>query len=848
MEVLPNGLTVLLREVRVAPVVEVQVWAKVGSADEREGEAGLAHFHEHMLFKGTERRGVGEVAGEVEGMGGRINAWTSFDATVYHATLPASQVGVGIDVLSDAVQNSVFAPEEVAREIEVVLEEIRRSEDSPHHVLSDAVFAECFQTHPYRAPILGTSESVCRFTSEKLRAFYERWYTAENLVVVVVGDFDADAVLEAVRGAFAEARTGGAERGRAVERRQRQLRTAVLRRPFERACLDLSWPIVSLRHLDAPYLDLLGFILGEGESSRLVQAVKERDGLADRIDASSYTPLDPGVFGATADAESDRVLAVVEAVAREVEDLRLRPVSERELEKARANFLAMEHWERESVSGLARKIGSYHVIAGNHEHEAAYLEAIRRATPDDLLRVAREWLAPERLTAGVVLPEAAEPGLDGEALAGAMEAGLSAARRALARPAARDRSADVHSYELDNGLALHVVPRRDVPVVAGRVALLGGLLAETPDTAGLSSFLAGMWLRGTRTRSAADYAREIESLAADIDGFCGRNTLGLTFEATSERLPPVLDLLAEAMLEPAFAADEIERERRETEGALARREDRLGARVFDLFTAEHYGAHPYALPVLGTPESVARVDHDALVAHQERLMTPANAVIGLAGDVDPDDAAAALAQRLNVLAGDAPPLALPAPPPPVTGIHEAELRKDRSQAHLVIGFRGLTVDDEDREGLEVVAQLLSGQGGRLFLELRDRRSLAYSVAATNVEGVAPGFFAVYIATAPEKLETARRGLLEELEGVLSEPPGDAELDAVKRNLIGNFAIDQQRSAVRAAHVSLDARFGLGPDADRHYVERVEGVSRKDVLRVARRVINLEAYTLAVIRP
>ncbi|MGI9589925.1 MAG: M16 family metallopeptidase, partial [Myxococcota bacterium] len=130
----------------------------MGSADERPFESGLAHFHEHMLFKGTERRGVGEVAGEIEGAGGRINAFTSLDVTVYHATLPSDELELGIDVLADAVLHSAFDPEEIAREIEVVLEEIRRSEDSPGHVLGNAVFAEAFRVHPYGAPILGSPE------------------------------------------------------------------------------------------------------------------------------------------------------------------------------------------------------------------------------------------------------------------------------------------------------------------------------------------------------------------------------------------------------------------------------------------------------------------------------------------------------------------------------------------------------------------------------------------------------------------------------------------------------------------------------------------------------------------
>jgi zinc protease len=166
----------------------------------------------------------------------------------------------------------------------------------------------------------------------------------------------------------------------------------------------------------------------------------------------------------------------------------------------------------------------------------------------------------------------------------------------------------------------------------------------------------------------------------------------------------------------------------------------------------------------------------------------------------------------------------------------------------VIGFRGLALDDPDREALEVLTQVLSGQGGRLFLELRDRRSLAYSVSALNVEGVAPGFFAVYIATAPDKLEEARRGLTEQIDAILASAPAEAELDRARRYLVGNFAIDQQRAAIRASHLSLDALYGLGPDNDRGYAERVRAVSREDVLRMARRIFRVEHATTAVIRP
>lgn len=845
--VLPSGLHVLIRELHVAPVVEVQVWTRVGAADERPGEEGLAHFHEHMLFKGTERRGVGEIAGAVEGVGGRINAYTSYDATVYHATLPAEELEAGLDVLADAVRNSRFDEAEVAREVEVVLEEIRRSEDSPHHVLSDAVFASAYRVHPYRAPILGSRESVASFDAAKVRAFFERWYTAENFAVVLAGDLSADAALAAVERAFEGARRGGARRARSAEPTQRGIRTTLLRRPFERSCLEICFPAVPFSHPDAPFLDLLAFVLGEGESSRLARRVKDRARLGDRLDASCWTPLDPGLFAVSADLEAEVLLRLVERVAGELETLRREPVALAELEKARANFLASESWERESVSGVARKLGSFHVIAGDHRLERRYLDSVRAARPEDLLRVAQEWLVEERATLAALIPEAAEPALAEPALADAFVAGAGAARRRLSPPKPSAWRGDVQDYQLANGARLHVVARPEVPVVALRAALLGGSLAETPEVAGIGSFLASMWLRGSAGRSAADFAREVEGLAADLDGFSGRSSSGLTLEVTSDRLLPALDLLAEALLEPAFAPEEIEKERDETLAALERREDQLGARAFDLFAETHFRSHPYRLPIAGTRASVESFTRDLLVAHHARLVDPRNLVVALVGDVDPDAAAAELSKRLEGLA--APPAPAWSPPPlepPPAEPREATLRKDRSQVHLVIGFRGLAVSDPDRQALEVLTQVLSGQGGRLFLDLRDRRSLAYSVSALDIEGLAPGFFAVYIATAPEKLGEARRGLLEQLETVLAEPPGDDEIERARRYLIGSFAIDQQRAAVRASHVALDSLYGLGPDADRRYAERVRAVTRDDLLRVARRVLRLDAATTAVV--
>ena len=848
-ETLPNGLTLLAREMHSAPVVNLQIWVAVGSADERPGEEGLAHFHEHMLFKGTKRRGVGEVAAAIEGAGGSINAYTSFDVTVYHATMPADARAVGLDVLADALRHSIFDTDEVRRETEVVLEEIRRSEDSPGHVLSDAVFREAYRVHPYSLPILGPAENVGGFRREQVMAFFERWYTPDNMVVVAAGDFDTRQLAAEIKDAFGDALPGSAARNRPTEPPQEGLRPLLVKRPFERVRFDLSWQGTPFRNPDATHLDLLSFVLGESESSP-PRATRQGSRSAGR--PNRFLLLLPARSGPFFRHRRMRPRPHPRSARSHRQRSRTPAVASRSPRK-NSNAHARTSWPVNTSSARAWRAarassGASTSWAATSRLEERYFESVRNATPDDLLGVApSRYLGNEQLTAGVMLPsdDALAIGITQEAVRNAFETGTSRSRRRFRAPKRTSERESIHSYALPGGAALHVLPRHDVPVVAARAAFMGGLLADEPRSAGLSQFTAALWMRGTRARAAADYARAVENLAAEIDSFSSRNSMGLVLEVTSDKLAPSLDLFTEALREPAFDAGEIERERRETLAAIERREDQLAHRAFRLLAENHYDTHPYRLPMIGTRESVHHFDAESVAARHAQVACGRNLVVAVSGDVDPDAIAQALSVRLEGLA-PGEPLELPSEDAAPGEIRRVALRKERAQTHLAMGFRGLTVADPDRDALEVIAQVMAGQGGRLFLELRDRQSLAYAVSASNIEGVAPGLFALYIATAPEKADAALAGMQEELERFLEAPPDDEELERAKRYLAGSFAIQQQRNAARAAHTALDGLYGLGPEAHLGYALRIAQVSKQDVLRVARRVLRLDAYTLAIV--
>src|SRR3990170_5662422 len=199
---LDNGLTVVIEEERSAPVVSVQMWVKVGSADEPQKLAGISHVFEHMLFKGTEKKGVGQIATMIESVGGDINAYTSFDNTVYHLTVPSRYFGTGLDVISDAIQHSSFDPAELKKELEVVLEEIRMNEDNPGRRLFKSLLGTSFTTHPYGRPVIGYVDTVKTFTRKDILRFFKKWYVPNNMVLVIVGDVDHDEALKAIKDSF----------------------------------------------------------------------------------------------------------------------------------------------------------------------------------------------------------------------------------------------------------------------------------------------------------------------------------------------------------------------------------------------------------------------------------------------------------------------------------------------------------------------------------------------------------------------------------------------------------------------------------------------------------------------
>ncbi|HEY0838676.1 MAG TPA: pitrilysin family protein, partial [Vulgatibacter sp.] len=382
---LPNGLNVILQENRAAPVVALQAWVQVGSADETDREAGLAHLHEHMLFKGTRKRGPGVVARDIESRGGEVNAWTSFDQTVYHLTIASRFFEDGLEILGDQVLGSIFDPEELAREIEVVIEEIKRSEDSPSRRASRALFDLSFQAHTYGRPVIGFPETVRSFSRDDVLAFYRRHYTPDNITLVVVGDFEEAQALRRIESIWSGA--AGRHAGhhpRTTEPEPTGMRARAMREQVKETHLALAWPIPDILSEELVALDLAAAVLGHGDSARLVQEVKRDRQLCNEIYAYAYTPKDPGLFVVGAMLPHERTPAAVDEILRQVYRLREEGPTDRELSVAKHLVESEAIWQKETVQGVARKLGFYSTVTGSLDFERRYYERIREVSAEEI--------------------------------------------------------------------------------------------------------------------------------------------------------------------------------------------------------------------------------------------------------------------------------------------------------------------------------------------------------------------------------------------------------------------------------------------------------------------------------
>ena len=852
--VLPNGLTVLIRRDASAPVVAIVTHVRAGYFDETDDVVGIAHVLEHMFFKGTPSFGVGEIARATKAVGGYLNAATIYDHTVYYTVLPAAGFTTGLDVQFDAYANSLIDPDELARELEVIIQEAKRKSDNPGAVATETLFELLHDRHRIRRWRIGREPGLRALDQRAMMRFYRNFYRPGTTVLSIVGDVDVDEVLREVTARYGALEGGTPERSPGPdETGDPVFRYREWSGDIGQTQVEMGWRTPGTLHDDTPALDILSMVLGGGRASRLYRAVRERK-LATSVSAYDYTPTTLGVFVVSAETPPERAAEAARAMWAQLRAIREHGVSDAEL--VRAKRLYESRWVRrlEDMEGQATYLAEWEAL-GDWRTAEAYLARALAVSADELSALARTYLDPDRASIVLYRPNGTPVvAADATAMRALLDDAPAAAvfeptLPSVAAPPVHTRlriereEAGVRVYRTAGGTPL-LVRRKAGALLHAGVFAIGGARDELAGEAGLTSMLVRTALKGTQLRSAEQIAEEGELLGGSVGAGAAGESFGWSISVPARYATDAIALLADVAQHPTVPDSALETERTIALSDLAALRDDMYRYPMRLAMTAAYAGHPYGTPVSGDETTLPRITADRVREWHVARFLNGPALIAVVGDADHDELAAMLAARFGELRGGEP-LPLDAPVWPEGVVQRVEQR-DKAQTALALMFRGPARTDDARFATEMIAGVTSGLGGRFFDELRDKQSLGYTVQAFSSERLLAGAFVSYIATSPEKEEQARRGLLGEFAKLRDSMVTERELDQAKTYAIGTHAIRQQSGGAVLGDM-VDAYMFGGLRELSEFDARVRGVTATQMMALAREYFDENRRVEGVVR-
>ena len=809
VHVCSNGFTTVVAPQKAFPLVSLQVWIETGSIHEGEHlGAGLSHLLEHMVFKGTDEFSARQLNERVPELGGMWNAYTSTDRTVFYIDGPAAHWREFLHLLAQLCLHPAFPREEWERERDVIRREMSMYNDDPQDTAYHALIRTLFKVAPRRLPVIGTRSAFDSLSYEDMVAYHRSRYVPGNMFLCVAGDVEPAELFAAADAEFGSA---AATPARAVipmaEPRQWGPRTHRCEFAQPTSTLMLAWRTPTSNHPDAAALSILGSILGEGRSAWLYRKFHDELGLAHDV---SIMPVP--------DRTGEGALVLELDVDREKRDeLRdavlefMRTLPEAEFDEARRRSRRQMLTGRlrglSTVQGVANVLGMSWHLSRNPNSMEEWDAALSHVTNEDLTRVAATYFTPERLVEVSVDPT------------GTNEDTTAASGKA------DDHAPVVHT--LPNGL--RVVTRMDkrVPLAYAEIVFGAGSQTETAQNAGINSLLAECLLKGTTTRSAEQLANEVENLGGSIASAAGNNTFNLSIRGLAADLPALLELLADATLHPTLPAEVIENEKNAMEADIMDAEEDPAALAFRKLRGLCFGNVSYGNHRDGTVESVQSLTRSKLLSQHARLVCAQNAVLAVAGDIEPEQVLALAEQYFGTMPAGIPAerTATPAQMPA-----DAVQILDKEQAVLALAVPAANALSDSTPTQLLFEEWCRDMAGPLFDEIREKRGLAYYSAASSPLGVDAGCLYFYLGTAPEQLPEARAVLEETLNRLAQEGmPADA-LERARSTALTARVLALQSCGKRCSGMAVNTLLGLGADYDDRVPDLLRAVTPEQMNR------------------
>jgi len=825
---LDNGLSIYIKENHKAPTVNARLWVKTGSLHEEEFIGyGLSHFLEHMVFQGTKEFSASNLINSVTAKGGDINAYTSFEQTVYYINTLSENIFDAVNILLQLCTEPLFPEKGFKKEKEIILRERAMSTDNPDRMLGEKLWLDLFKKHPAKHPIIGYSEKIQAVNRNMMTDYFKKRYGLNRMFFVISGDVNSEAIID-----FIAKKTSTLPAGNFSEIIIPKENDQCITRyghthfddPVPRIAFGFKTP--GFTHKSYPSIKVLASILGGARTSRLIHKLRDKEQIALDIDAFTYPFTDYSVFAVTASCENRLRQKLFESIIREIE-LISQDISEEELMRAKKQELLRTAEKLRSNSRLSSAIGNSVFYFDSPDLALGLIDNIMNLTTKDISDAAEKYLNMAKSTYTEIIPQKSTP------------------LKKLLNKKKYKTNTDIYKPELtvfpENNLRLLHIEDKTLPVIDLSIIMPGGVFFENNENSGITKIVAALLMTGTKSYSEKQLAELMDNNAISIYASGGNNTLSVKIKCPSDSLETASKLLHSILNESLFEQDKFDRERHIAIESIKSREMNPQKVAENALNKIMYGEHPYSKPITGTVESLKNLTPEAVrLFYNSVCFTPSKCVIGIAGDISK---ANALKFSKNLFTKEnnntnTPENSIVSPIfPEKTSINKIPLPKE--QAVVYMGIPGSSNFSEDRFALDIIQTALNGMDTRLFNQIREKEGLAYYTGVYLSRGFHDGLIAFYAGTNKQNYEKVISLFKKEKKKLIKEGLTKEEFDnALMRNKCIQ-ADSEANTAFMIASSALSEYYGNGYLEPWEQMNKYSSLTEKDINAILKKYLTKE---------
>ena len=839
---LDNGQTVIIKEVHDNPIVTIDTWIKTGSVNETDKNNGVAHFLEHLFFKGTKKYPTGQFDRILESKGAVTNAATSKDFTHYYITIPSRDFKTAIELHADMLLHPLIPRKELEKERKVVLEEISKTKDSTENRLYEQMNEKFYSNHPYKRNVIGTRQVIETIPREAILEFYNQWYRPSNMITVIVGDVNTEDALNMVKKEFAmeekeKVKLPEYKMDKNLEKQQEIITNDNVKTGY----LLIGFRGVKAADKKEQYaLDMLATILGDGRSSKLYHVIKDQKQLAYSISSGHSSMKDDSIFYIQANFKPENLDKLKSSIFCEIEKMRQGSFDEQDIKTAKSIIERDTYYARESTSNVASELGYITLLYNNPDFYDEYIPNIQKVTKNEIVNAAKKYLNPQHAVISVIMPET--PIIKKQETKPIADVKKSQAKLI-------NQNQSTKEYKLSNGATLLINNNKLNDIIAIQIFSKGGSFTEQKP--GVASVTSSVMLKGTQKFSGIDLSQIMEQNGIKIIPSNTPDSFSVSVKTTLPDLALAMELLSEVMNNATLDEQDIEKVKTEKLAAIEKQRDVPSNVAFEEFRTELWKGTPYGRTGKILEKIIPAITKQEVVNYYKSISNPQNLIISINGNISDKeminyfDSMFCANNTKSVKYSDYKDLFKP-----LQNRVFVKKAKDSEAAWVVLGWQtdGLT-NIKDAATLQVVDAIMgSGMSSRLFNRLRDEQGLAYQVGSVFVPNVNSGLFAVFIGTNPKTALHSKNEMFKQIDILKKEFVADKELREAKDKILGNFILSQETNAEKAATIGWFEASGRGFDFIDKYPSIIESVTAGDIIRVANKYFNTNKAVITVVAP